>query len=672
MRHEKKTHALELANQQQNLSHPIGGSNNSSGGVNNIATTSNTTISTTTTQPTAIQKDSTIDVTANNMITTNCSSPSSASSSVSPPALLPIATSPSPPTNTAYSVQANSCLSPNPISQTSSPPHQFQAPNQLQPKINVLALSPPPPPSNTSSPCQIFETIQTPDRMVTIANGTQPSTQHFGMIDVKHLQHGNKRWRHVSSPSTLQQVDISSSSNIHVLNPSTMAGSLRANAALFPNIIVVENSPGSISCTTAPSSRNRFLIRKPDVPVDDAININTLISQQPIGNPTSDTIMISTKPEPIENEEFFQICTERSVVSNNSVLDGVTALAQQQQQIQNRGDMILSQIKEEKDEKILQQQDSFDMENELMMNDTQTLDSRIQEPPRSNDPSMMLTPLTLGQQQPLIKSDFLLKTEDDCVEPMDDIIDDEPHHSLSTQLQQQVTIKSEDDGNRDIDWLLTEMMTESQGVTTTSNVIIPQTHQVPIISPSASHFMNSSSDTSCSLKSSPGVGISAYLSSSVPVRNANVFGGPRTSHAMQCSPSVKHVITTESHPLGLSQLSQPKVGSLDNSTLLYEDHNTPGMSVTTLEQRTNYAVNPQKKLLGDLFTGTKNPVLPSIYTDSNLIVPEPKASKYHSPHQSLQMFENDFMDIDSFLKGGSDLASNTGDGKDVSESIFNM
>jgi hypothetical protein len=153
--------------------------------------------------------------------------------------------------------------------------------------------------------------------------------------------------------------------------------------------------------------------------------------------------MISTKPEPIENEEFFQICTERSVVSNGTVLDGVTALAQQQQQIQNRGDMILSQIKEEKDEKILQQQDSFDMENELMMNDSQN--SRIQEPLRNNDPSMLLTPLTLGQPQPLIKSDFLLKTEDDCVEPMDDIIDDEPHHSLSTQLQQQVNIKSEDD-----------------------------------------------------------------------------------------------------------------------------------------------------------------------------------------------------------------------------------
>merc|ERR1719338_11473 len=118
--------------------------------------------------------------------------------------------------------------------------------------------------------------------------------------------------------------------------------------------------------------------------------------------------MISTKPEPIENEEFFQICTERSAVSNNSVLDGVTALAQQQQQIQNRGDMILSQIKEEKDEKILQQQDSFDMENELMMNDTQTLDSRIQEPPRSNDPSMMLTPLTLGQQQPFIKNELMM------------------------------------------------------------------------------------------------------------------------------------------------------------------------------------------------------------------------------------------------------------------------
>jgi hypothetical protein len=37
------------------------------------------------------------------------------------------------------------------------------------------------------------------------------------------------------------------------------------------------------------------------------------------------------------------------------------------------------------------------------------------------------------------------------------------------------------------------------------------------------------------------------------------------------------------------------------------------------------------------------------------------------------MFESDFMDIDSFLKGGSDIASDrTGDGKDVPESIFNM
>jgi hypothetical protein len=37
------------------------------------------------------------------------------------------------------------------------------------------------------------------------------------------------------------------------------------------------------------------------------------------------------------------------------------------------------------------------------------------------------------------------------------------------------------------------------------------------------------------------------------------------------------------------------------------------------------------------------------------------------------MFESDFMDIDSFLKGGGGGGtSNTGDGKDIPESIFNM
>merc|ERR1719461_571181 len=86
-------------------------------------------------------------------------------------------------------------------------------------------------------------------------------------------------------------------------------------------------------------------------------------------------------------------------------------------------------------------------------------------------------------------------------------------------------------------------------------------------------------------------------------------------------------ISVRNHPMAMGQQSisqfssQPKVGSLDNSTLLYEDQNTPsGLDGNAFGQRSNgYANNPQKKLLGDLFTGTKNPVLPSIYTDSTLL-----------------------------------------------------
>lgn len=73
------------------------------------------------------------------------------------------------------------------------------------------------------------------------------------------------------------------------------------------------------------------------------------------------------------------------------------------------------------------------------------------------------------------------------------------------------------------------------------------------------------------------------------------------------------------------------------------------------------------KMMSDLFTRTKNPVLPSVYIDNNLIVPEPSKQKYHSSHHSL-LFESDFMDVDSFVRGGT----SSGDGKEIAESIFNM
>merc|ERR1719392_514527 len=106
---------------------------------------------------------------------------------------------------------------------------------------------------------------------------------------------------------------------------------------------------------------------------------------------------------------------------------------------------------------------------------------------------MLLAPsLSLEQQQGLIKNEFVLKKEDDT--------------------------------NGDIDWLLTEMMTDSQIETSTSNIIIPQ--QISINSSSvSSSSIQPSSESSSSLKSSPGM--VNYLSSSVPVGNTVVFGGSR-------------------------------------------------------------------------------------------------------------------------------------------------
>ena len=672
MRHEKKTHALELAQlqqqqQQQNLSNTA-----STGPVVSGATT----VSTTSTQGCSTNQASTQhnsspkNIASNNMQSTvltarktTCSSPSSTSSSLSPPALLPTAASSSPSTNATYSLQNNACTSPNPLSH-SSPSHQFQVHEQFQAKMNLLAMSPPAPP-NPSSPCQIMETSAPSNQISTIA--TDYSTHQYGLIDVKPF-HANKRFRHVSSPSTLQQIHPTSA-NIHLFNPNTIQNSLRTNAALFPNIIVVENSSGNGISYSGGNNGNRVLIRKADDP-DEAIDINTLLAQPSMAPTTRDAMMISPKPEPTDTDDFFQIC--RETVSENDVLEGVRGMVQSQEQ-PSTGEMILSQIKEEREDRSIQDE-NFTMENEFMSQQPPHHDivTRIQEAPNEAiGDSMLLDPsLALDQQQGLIKNEFILKKED-IEEAMDDIIDDQPSNEpLATQLQESVRLKSEDDPNGDIDWLLTEMMSDSKEETSTTNIIIPQ--QVSVSS-SVSSSIAPSSESSSSLKSSPGM--VNYLSSSVPLGNTVVFGGSRF---MNGNPGAS--ISVKNHPMAMGQQSvsqfssQPKVGSLDNSTLLYEDQNTPaGLGGNAFGQRSNgYSNNPQKKLLGDLFTGTKNPVLPSIYTDSTLIVPEPKASKYHSPHQSLQMFESDFMDIDSFLKGGSDLISTPGDGKDIPESIFNM
>merc|ERR1711981_1516406 len=133
--------------------------------------------------------------------------------------------------------------------------------------------------------------------------------------------------------------------------------------------------------------------------------------------------------------------------------------------------------------------------------------TRIQPTASTNESSILLPQNPLEQERNLIKNEFLLKKED-TEEPMDEMLDDHPH-ALSTQLQESVRLKSEDDSNGDIDWLLTEMMTDSQLVTTTSNIIIPQ--QVSINSSTLSTSVKPSPDTPSSMKSNLGGSMTSYL-----------------------------------------------------------------------------------------------------------------------------------------------------------------
>ena len=303
MRHEKKTHALELAQlqQQQSLANSSSAGPVVSSGATTVSTTS-TQGCATTNQTSTQHNSSPKNIASNNMQATvlsarkpTCSSPSSTSSSISPPALLPIAASSSPSTNSTFA-----CTSPNPLS-NSSPSHQFQVHEQFQAKMNLLAMSPPAPP-NPSSPCQILENSIPSNQLSTIA--TDHSTQHFGFIDVKPFQ-GNKRFRHMSSPSTLQQIHPTTT-NIHLFNPNTIQSGLRTNTALFPNIIVVENSTGGGLTCSGGNNGNRVLIRKADENAD-AIDINTLLATPSIGQNPRDAMMISPKPEPNDADDFFQI-----------------------------------------------------------------------------------------------------------------------------------------------------------------------------------------------------------------------------------------------------------------------------------------------------------------------------------------------------------------------------
>jgi hypothetical protein len=67
-----------------------------------------------------------------------------------------------------------------------------------------------------------------------------------------------------------------------------------------------------------------------------------------------------------------------------------------------------------------------------------------------------------------------------------------------------------------------------------------------------------------------------------------------------------------------------------------------------------------KQLMSDMLTRTKNPVLPSVYIDNSLIVPEPSTQKYHNPHPLLSPEDMDDY-YEAFL-----------DDKDITETLFHV
>ena len=68
----------------------------------------------------------------------------------------------------------------------------------------------------------------------------------------------------------------------------------------------------------------------------------------------------------------------------------------------------------------------------------------------------------------------------------------------------------------------------------------------------------------------------------------------------------------------------------------------------------------QKQLMSDMLTRTKNPVLPSVYIDNSLIVPEPSKQKYHNPHPLLSP-----EDMDDYYEAFMD-------DKDMTETLFHV
>ena len=64
--------------------------------------------------------------------------------------------------------------------------------------------------------------------------------------------------------------------------------------------------------------------------------------------------------------------------------------------------------------------------------------------------------------------------------------------------------------------------------------------------------------------------------------------------------------------------------------------------------------------MSDMLTRTKNPVLPSVYIDNSLIVPEPSKQKYHNPHPLLSPEDMDDY-YEAFL-----------DDKDITETLFRV
>ena len=133
-------------------------------------------------------------------------------------------------------------------------------------------------------------------------------------------------------------------------------------------------------------------------------------------------------------------------------------------------------------------------------------------------------------------------------------------------------------------------------------------------------------------------------------------------YAAPAPPPTTPIIAPSENPRPNSSAEKLLVES--SSTTAQHPLPTPTSTATPTPLPTMPSLIPMtrcpKQLMSDMLTRTKNPVLPSVYIDNSLIVPEPSKQKYHNPHPLLSPEDMDDY-YEAFL-----------DDKDITETLFHV